>query len=43
MSSGLAVARWGFTATFLAAAGVALVGAVLPLARLRPAPSQRGV
>jgi MFS family permease len=43
MSSGLAVARWGFTATFLAAAGVAAVGAVLPLAGLRPARPQRGV
>lgn len=31
MSSGLAVARWGFAATFLAIAGVALVGAVVAL------------
>ena len=43
MSSGLAVARWGFTATFLAMAGVALAGALLPLTRLRPARRQRGV
>lgn len=43
MSSGLAVAQWGFTATFLAMAGVALAGAALPLAGLRPAPRQRGV
>jgi MFS family permease len=33
MSSGLAVARWGFTTTFLATAGVAAAGAVLALAR----------
>jgi len=32
MSSGLAVARWGFVATFLAAAGVAMAGAGLALA-----------
>jgi MFS family permease len=43
MSSGLAVARWGFAPTFLAMAGVAVAGAVLPLARRRPAPPQRGV
>jgi MFS family permease len=36
MSSGLAVARWGFASTFLATAGVALAGAVLPLAVPRP-------
>jgi MFS family permease len=35
MSSGLAVARWGFGPTFLAAAGVALGGAALALARRR--------
>ena len=35
MSSGLAVARWGFVATFLAAAGVAMAGAGLALARPR--------
>jgi MFS family permease len=35
MSSGLAIARWGFVATFLAAAGVALAGAGLALARRR--------
>ena len=35
MSSGLAVARWGFVATFLAAAGVAMAGAGLALARRR--------
>ena len=29
MSSGLAVARWGFTTTFLATAGVAMAGAAL--------------
>jgi MFS family permease len=39
MSSGLAVARWGFVATFLAAAAVALAGAVLPLAARRPRPA----
>ena len=43
MSSGLAVARWGFRATFLAMAGVALGGALLPLVGLRPARRQRGV
>jgi predicted MFS family arabinose efflux permease len=43
MSSGLAVARWGFTATFLAMAGVALAGALLPLTGLRPARRQRAV
>jgi predicted MFS family arabinose efflux permease len=43
MSSGLAVARWGFAPTFLAMAGVAVAGAALPLARRRPAPPQRGV
>jgi MFS family permease len=32
MGSGLSVARWGFVATFLAAAGVALAGAGLALA-----------
>jgi predicted MFS family arabinose efflux permease len=37
MSSGVAVARWGFAATFLATAGVALAGALLPLAGRRPA------
>jgi len=40
MSSGVAVARWGFAATFLATAGVALAGALLSLAgrrRRRPA------
>lgn len=31
MSSGVAIARWGFVATFLASAGVALVGAGLAL------------
>jgi MFS family permease len=36
MSSGVAVARWGFAATFLATAGVALAGALLPLAVRRP-------
>jgi MFS family permease len=35
MSSGLAVARWGFTATFLATAAVALAGAGLALAGRR--------
>jgi MFS family permease len=39
MSSGLAVARWGFAATFLAAAGVALAGALLPLAGRRLCPA----
>ena len=33
MSSGLAVARWGFTTTFLATAGVAAAGAGLALTR----------
>jgi MFS family permease len=36
MSSGLAVARWGFVTTFLAAAGGALAGAGLALAVPRP-------
>jgi MFS family permease len=36
MSSGVAVARWGFVTTFLATAGVALAGALLPLAGRRP-------
>ena len=36
MSSGLAVARWGFTRTFLATAGIAAAGAVLALTRRRP-------
>jgi MFS family permease len=36
MSSGLAVARWGFVATFLAAAGVATAGAALALGMRRP-------
>jgi MFS family permease len=36
MSSGVAVARWGFTATFLATAGVALAGALVALAGRRP-------
>jgi len=35
MSSGLAVARWGFTGTFLATAGVAIAGAGLALTRTR--------
>lgn len=35
MSSGLAVARWGFVATFLAAGVVAMAGAGLALARPR--------
>ena len=35
MSSGLAVARWGFTITFLATAGVAIAGATLALTRTR--------
>jgi MFS family permease len=35
MSSGLAVARWGFTPTFLATAGVAAAGAVLALTHRR--------
>jgi MFS family permease len=35
MSSGVAVGRWGFTGTFLATGGVALVAAVLALARRR--------
>lgn len=39
MSSGLAVARWGFAATFLAMAGVALAGALVPLAGRRPRPA----
>jgi MFS family permease len=39
MSSGLAVARWGFVATFLAAAVVALVGSGLALAGRRARPS----
>jgi MFS family permease len=39
MSSGVAVARWGFAATFLATAGVALVGALLPLTGRRPRPA----
>jgi MFS family permease len=39
MSSGLSVARWGFVATFLAAAGVALAGAVVPLAGRWPRPA----
>lgn len=38
MSSGLAVARWGFTATFLATAGVATAGAGLAMARARTHP-----
>jgi len=33
MSSGLAVARWGFTTTFLATAGVAAAGAAVALSR----------
>jgi MFS family permease len=33
--SGLAIARWGFTGTFLATAGVAAAGAALALARRR--------
>ena len=36
MSSGLAVARWGFTGAFLATAGIALGGAALALARQSP-------
>lgn len=43
MSSGLAVARWGFTATFLALAGIALAGALLPLGGVRPARRQGGL
>jgi len=39
MSSGLSVARWGFAATFLVTAGVALAGAVVPLAGRRPRPA----
>lgn len=39
VSSGLAVAGWGFTTTFLAAAGVAVVGAGLALAWRRPRPA----
>ena len=35
MSSGLAVARWGFTITFLATAGIAIAGATLALTRTR--------
>ena len=35
MSSGLAVARWGFTITFLATAGIAIAGTLLALARTR--------
>jgi hypothetical protein len=35
----VAVARWGFAATFLATAGVALVGALLPLTGRRPRPA----
>ena len=35
MTSGLAVARWGFTTTFVATAGVAAAGAVFTLTRLR--------
>jgi hypothetical protein len=33
------VARWGFAATFLVTAGVALAGAVVPLAGRRPRPA----
>jgi predicted MFS family arabinose efflux permease len=33
ISSGLAVARWGVTTTFLATAGVALAGALLAMSR----------
>jgi hypothetical protein len=33
MSSGLAVARWGFTTTFVATAGIAATGAALTLLR----------
>jgi MFS family permease len=43
MSSGLAVARWGFAATFLALAGIALAGALLPLAGLRSGRPHCGV
>lgn len=39
MSSGVAVARWGFAATFLATAGVAVAGALLPLAGRQPRPA----
>jgi len=35
MSSGLAVARWGFTITFLATAAIAIAGTLLALARTR--------
>jgi MFS family permease len=39
MSSGLAVGRWGFAATFLAAAAVAVAGAALSLVVRRPRPA----
>jgi hypothetical protein len=35
----VAVARWGFAATFLATAGVAVAGALLPLAGRQPRPA----
>ena len=39
MSSGLAVARWGFAATFLATAVVAVAGVALAVAGPRPRPA----
>ncbi len=38
MGSGLTVARWGFAATFVAAAGLAAMGAALALRARRPPP-----